>query len=40
MQGRIHRLPNGARLVVLLDEPATVDGRICAGVHARWLRAT
>lgn len=34
------RLPNGALLVTLLDDPAAVDPVRYADIHHRWLRAT
>jgi hypothetical protein len=37
---RICQLPNGARLVTLLDDPAAVDPLDYEDIHRRWLRAT
>ncbi|MFJ8578391.1 hypothetical protein [Micromonospora sp. NPDC093277] len=36
---RTRRLPNGALLVALLDDPAAVDPLRYEDIHRRWLRA-
>lgn len=36
---RTRRLPNGALLVTLLDDPAAVDPLRYEDIHGRWLRA-
>ncbi|MEV8503986.1 hypothetical protein AB0368_04030 [Actinoplanes sp. NPDC051475] len=36
---RAYRLPNGALVVALLDDPAAVDPLRYADIHARWMRA-
>lgn len=36
---RAYRLPNGALLVALLDDPAAVDPLRYADIHARWMCA-
>ncbi|MEU5724258.1 hypothetical protein ABZ783_20840 [Micromonospora sp. NPDC047738] len=36
---RTRRLPNGALLVTLLDDPAAVDPVRHEAIHSRWLRA-